>query len=123
MNEEIKKIYNVVFDIIETRLIKQDLIVPFIVTSDAKNIDIVMYEQTDNTTELIDTMKKETLANIEAGLINAFCLCYSVEIIDPRTNQGTDAVLCEFFQSDEEMKIYIPYNFSDPDIIKKPFQV
>ena len=82
--------------------------------------------------EIVDKMANGQLEIIRNDLrkksgnkiINAICLCYDVHVIDPRTNKKTDAVLLEL--ADKETgttNIYIPYNYCDVDIIKKPFQV
>ena len=127
MNDNLNKLYNIAFDLIDVILSKKEAIVPFTVTLEIGKTKptVSMYEPfAKSTTEQLKIIRKDLRKMAENQVIKAMCLGYDVHVIDPRTNKKTDAILFEL--ADEESgttNIYIPYNFNDEDIIKKPFQI
>lgn len=126
MKQETEKIYNTAFDLIELRLGKKEQVHPFsvLLKQNEKKPDVGMYEPTgEDTSKHIKLIRSELRKKTENEEIIALCLCYDMTVTDPRTNEKIDAVLIEL--ADKETgttNIYIPYNFSDEVIIKKPFQ-
>lgn len=126
MNTETEKIYNIAFDLIELRLNKKEIIHPFTVVKlvGIEKPEIAMYDtgETDTLSQL-ETIRSNLRTQASEGKITAICLCYSVAVTDPRTKEKTDAIQIEVSdRGSDPVNIYIPYNFSDEVIIKKPFQ-
>ncbi len=126
MNKILEKIYNIAFDIIEIRLGKKEQVVPFTVVLEKSNPKptVGMYEPvTDNTPDLLEVIRRDLLEKIEKGEITALCLCYDMNIVHPQTGERTDAISIELADNETgTVNIYVPYNFDDAEIIKKPFQ-
>lgn len=126
MNENLEKIYNIAFDIVEIRLNKKEEVVPFIVTleRDKTKPTVSMHEPiARNTVEQLEVIRKDLREMIENNEIVALCLCYDVRVTDPRTEEKVDAIQMEL--ADKEtgtVNLHVPYNFNDAEIIKKPFQ-
>ncbi len=117
--ENYEKIYNAAFDLIEIRLNKKEEVYPFLIyLSDTKPELIISMAESG-----LSDLKEEMKIKSNQVDILASCVCYGVEILDPRTNEMTDAVLIEFVDKNNAKKVYIPYNFKDEEIIKKPFQI
>ncbi len=127
MNSETEKIYNVAFDLIELRLNKKEQIFPFTVILEQYQTKpkIGMYKSVaNNTSEQIDMIRNDLQEKVQKEKIVALCLCYDVQVTDPRTNRKTDAIQIELADKNGyTANIYIPYNFSDKEIIKKSFQI
>lgn len=123
MNQYFEKIYNNAFDLVEVMLNKQEEPIPFSVTLKEDQGSVQMYENGGMVTkEQIENIKESLSASVKNNSIDCFCLCYVVNTTDPRTNNKTEAVLFELSGSDNQQIIYLPYNFEDDMIIKKPFQ-
>lgn len=126
MNKDLEKIYNEAFDLIELRLNKKEQVAPFTVSvgSESKDSSIAMYEQTtENTVDHIKVIRDHIGAEIDEGTMLAVCLCYDVKVIDPRTNEEVDAIAFELDAKDQSINIFVPYDISSEEVIKKPFQV
>jgi hypothetical protein len=122
-----EKIYNTAFDLIEIRLKKKEEILPFTVILDNETgkPEIQMHElKSNNTADDVENIRSFLQKRAKEGNIEAVCLCYSVKAIDPRTEEKVDAVKIELAGKDKDcIDIYLPYNFNEEEIIKKPFQV
>ncbi|MFZ2522372.1 MAG: hypothetical protein WAX44_00190 [Minisyncoccia bacterium] len=127
MNKELKLLYNTAFDLIENRLNKKEEIVPFtvVIEKDKGKPTVGMYELVMNdVNKQIEIIRKDLQKMLENREIEASCLCYSVNIVDPRSNKKVDSILFEMASIDtSKINIYAPYNFDDHNIIKKPFQI
>lgn len=126
MKPELEKIYNTAFDLIEIRLKKKEQVYPFSIylIKGAENPVISMQEATSGDTQkLLVSLREELRAKASKVEMAAFCICYDMHITDPRTNEKTDAILIELVgEGNITKKVYIPYNFQDEVIIKKPFE-
>lgn len=125
MNNKLNQIYNIAFDIIELRLSKKEPVVPFTVTLEPNKgkPTISMYEQVvEKTADQIKIIRDDLSKQAQNGQIEALCLCYDMYITDPRTNEKTDAISIELTDGKVSNNIYVPYDFNDSEVIKKPFQ-
>lgn len=126
MNQNLLSVYNAAFELIELRLGKKEQVVPFSVsqTYSGEKPAIGMYEHiTSNAAEQLDIIRSKLREKIKRKDIIALCLCYDVNIADPRNNKRTDAIAMELAcNMDESMMIYVPYDFDSKDIIQTSFQ-
>ena len=126
MTPELEKIYNIAFDLIKTRLNKKEQVYPFtihLIKGEEKPV-ILMRESltSDQIKNFVESLREEMKSLSLKGDVTALCICYDMHITDPRTNEETDAALVELADRNGTKNIYVPYNFQDEEIIKRPFE-
>ncbi len=126
MNEILETTYNLAFDLIEVRLNKREEVAPFVVTLGRGHSrpEVHMYEPVaENAADQLEVIRKDLRKTVQEGEIVALCLCFTVGVIDPRTDEKVDAIQMELADGETgTINIYIPYDFNDTVFIKKPFQ-
>ena len=125
MNQNLEKVYNTAFDLIELRLNKKEQVFPFTVNIQTNSIEpiIAMYgEHKGKTLDYVKKIRTQIKSEIHNKNILASCLCYDVTVNDPRADNKTDAIAFELDSQDESINIYVPYDLKSKDIIKTPFQ-
>ena len=125
MSTELDLVYKTAFDLIQIRLQKRELVLPFtvMVSKDAQPKISTFRSASEDSSAQLDLIRKELKGRVKKENIVALCLCYTVHMTDPAAQTKIDAVAIERADQSGAAIIYIPYNFDDSDIIKKSFQV
>lgn len=125
MTPKLEEIYNKAFDLIEIRLNKREQVYPFTVRVAIGEEPIIsMLDSADNALEAVKDLREEMKSLTSEGNIEALAICCDMHITDPRSYKEIDAILVELASKEGESKnIYIPYNFDDEEVIKKPFEI